>query len=163
LSNLGENQTQRKQDERNNDFRIFFVEVVFQLPHLDFHDEQFYAVQSLPGSGLEHLFFARRSNMTPVANGRSAESHVVSASPIEAQFIVPLAANVVLVFIALTLVLPEADGADIQATFARIECSAIAARAEIFLFLWHILFVVVRGGLCIRGVPNDQWQSSCCV
>lgn len=61
-----------------------------------------------------------------MANGRSADHHIVSACPIEAQFVVPLSANVMLVFVSLAIVLPEAYGADVEEV---VESSAIAAGA----------------------------------
>ena len=63
-----------------------------------------------------------------------------------------------MILVALALILPETDRADIETASAGVECSAIAARAEIFLFLRHIFFVVIRVGLCIKAVPNDQRQ-----
>jgi|SRR5665213_241630 len=64
-----------------------------------------------------------------------------------------------LVFVALALVLPEAYRADIEKV---VEGSVVAAGAEEFLCLRYIFFEVVRVGVCVRGVGNDE-QSTCCV
>lgn len=97
--------------------------------------------------------------MVSVTHRYCTPSNVILSGSVEAQSVIPGAANVVRIFVALAIVLPEADGADVEVV---VEGPVVAAGAEDFLCLRYVFFVVVRVGVCVRGVRNDK-QSTCCV